>query len=151
VFAAEAAAFAARTGCLFVEALAKTAVGVTEASNDVFARIIDMPSLWREEMSKSSPKRAAGAASGSANTTAAGRSRAGEGMPGNIGLSQVQDEDTSAGCLCSLSGFFLLASPLAWHVIPVANDPMSSGLKKEQYSNYTTTFGNSIHTCIIVL
>jgi Ras-related protein Rab-18 len=99
--AAEAAAFAARTGCLFVEASAKTAVGVTEAFNDVVTRIIDTPSLWREEKSKSSPKSAAGALSGSANTTTgASRSRAGENMPGNIDLSQVQDEDTSAGCLC---------------------------------------------------
>ena len=96
------------TGCLFIEASAKTAVGVTEAFNDVFACIIDMPSLWREEKFKSSPK---SAASASANTAAAGRSRAGEGMPGNIDLSQVQDEDTSAGCLCSLCGFFVSQLP----------------------------------------
>jgi len=98
--AAEAAAFAARTGCLFVEASAKTAVGVAEAFNDVVARIIDTPSLWREEKSNSSPRTAAAAVSGSTNTIAASRSRAGESMPGNIDLSQVQDEDTSAGCLC---------------------------------------------------
>ena len=96
---AEAEAFAARTGCLFVEASAKTAVGVTEAFNDVVARIIDTPSLWQEEKSKSSPRTAAAAVSGSANTTVARRPRAGEFMPGNIDLSHVQDEDTS-GCLC---------------------------------------------------
>ena len=88
----EGAAFAARTGCLFVEASAKTAVGVTEAFNDVVARIIDTPSLWDEEKAKSSGKTAA-AASGPRRDTA-------ESMPGNIDLSQVQDEDASAGCLC---------------------------------------------------
>ena len=91
------ATFAARTGCLFVEASAKTAVDLTEAFNDVVARIVDTPPLWREEKSKSSPT---GAASRSAKTTAAGRSSTGERKPGNIDLSQVQDENTSTGCLC---------------------------------------------------
>jgi Ras-related protein Rab-18 len=89
----EGAAFAARTGCLFVEASAKTAVGVTEAFNDVVTRIIDTPSLWNEEKPKSSGKTAAAAASGPRRDTA-------ESMPGNIDLSQGQDEDESAGCLC---------------------------------------------------
>ncbi|KAH9987981.1 ras-domain-containing protein [Russula vinacea] len=83
---AEAAAFAARTGCLFVEASAKTAVGVTEAFNDVVTRIIDTPSLWREDKPKSPTNSTGSHAAGS--------------MPGNIDLSQVQDEDTSGGCLC---------------------------------------------------
>ena len=50
----EGAALAARTGCLFVEASAKTAEGVTEAFNEVVARIIDTPSLWNEDKPKSS-------------------------------------------------------------------------------------------------
>jgi Ras-related protein Rab-18 len=91
----EAAAFAARTGCLFVEASAKTAVGVTEAFNDVVTRIIDTPSLWREDKPKSSPRAAAGIMTGPTNSTAASGS-----MPGNIDLSQVQEEDMSGGCLC---------------------------------------------------
>ncbi|KAI0288984.1 extracellular elastinolytic metallo proteinase [Russula brevipes] len=38
-----------------------------------------------------------------------------------------------------------LASPLGWHVIPVANDPLSSNIKKKgRYSNYTTTIGNNV-------
>ncbi|KAI9464402.1 extracellular elastinolytic metallo proteinase [Russula earlei] len=38
-----------------------------------------------------------------------------------------------------------LASPLGWHVIPVANDPTSSNVKKKgSYSNYTTTIGNNV-------
>jgi Ras-related protein Rab-18 len=96
---AEAAAFAARTGCLFVEASAKTAVGVTEAFNDVVTRIIDTPSLWREDKPKSSPRVAAGAMTGPTNSTASGSHAAGS-MPGNIDLSQMQEEDTSGGCLC---------------------------------------------------
>ncbi|KAI0272817.1 ras-domain-containing protein [Russula aff. rugulosa BPL654] len=87
----EGAAFAARTGCLFVEASATTAEGVTEAFNDVVARIIDTPSLWNEDKPKSSGR-----------TTAVARRQhhRPESMPGNIDLSQVQDEDTSRGCLC---------------------------------------------------
>jgi len=99
----EGAAFAARMGCLFVEASAKTAVGVSEAFSDVVARIIDTPSLWREEKTKAS----AGSANAAATTATAAaaaatsRSRGGAGgMPGNIDLSQVQDEDASGGCLC---------------------------------------------------
>ena len=92
----EGAAFAARTGCLFVEASAKTAVGVTEAFNDVVTRIIDTPSLWNEEKPKSSGRTAAAAAT----TTSGPRRDRAESMPGNIDLSQVQDEDTSGGCLC---------------------------------------------------
>jgi len=91
--ASEGAAFAARTGCLFVEASAKTAVGVTEAFNDVVVRIIDTPSLWNEEKPKSSGRTAVTAASEPRRDTAGN-------MPGNIDLSQVQDEDMSAGCLC---------------------------------------------------
>ena len=92
----EAAAFAGRAGCLFVEASAKTAVGVTEAFNDVVTRIIDTPSLWSEE--KPATKTSTAAAprpAGNATTTVARAS-----MPGNIDLSQVQDEEESSGCLC---------------------------------------------------
>ena len=92
------AAFAARTGCLFVEASAKTAVGVTEAFNEIVARIIDTLSLWNEDKPKSSGR----TAPAPANTTSVSGPRrdTGESVPGNIDLSQVQDGDTSAGCLC---------------------------------------------------
>jgi Ras-related protein Rab-18 len=92
----EGAAFAARMGCLFVEASAKMAVGVTEAFNEVVARIIDTPSLWNEDKPKSSRRPDA------VNTTAicVPRGDTAESMPGNIDLSQLQDEDTSSGCLC---------------------------------------------------
>jgi Ras-related protein Rab-18 len=80
----EGAAFAARTD-LIVEVSAKTAVGVTEAFNEVVARIIDTPSLWNEDKPKSSGRPAA------ANTTAVSGPRCdtAESMPGNIDLSQV--------------------------------------------------------------
>jgi len=87
----EGASFAQRTGCLFVEASAKTAVGVTEAFSDVVARIIDTPALWGEEKPKAS----------SSKPRASG-SRAAESMPGNIDLSQTHEEDDGegGGCAC---------------------------------------------------
>lgn len=95
----EGAAFAARTGCLFVEASAKTAVGVTEAFNDVVVRIIDTPSLWDEDKPKSSG-RTATAAAANITTVSGPRRDTADSMPGNIDLSQTQDDDTSGGCLC---------------------------------------------------
>ena len=73
------------------------AMGVTEAFNDVVARIIDTPSLWNEDKPKSS-----GRTTDAANTAAVSGPHRGtaESMPGNIDLSQVQDEDTSGWCLC---------------------------------------------------
>ncbi|KAI0248551.1 putative ras-related protein rab-18 [Lactifluus subvellereus] len=94
---AEGAAFAARMGCLFVEASAKTAVGVTEAFSEVVERIIDTPSLWVEEKPKASSARARAAAAAAAAT---GVPHASDSMPGNIDLSQVQGEEGSGGCGC---------------------------------------------------
>jgi Ras-related protein Rab-18 len=92
----EGAAFAHRIGCLFVEASAKTAVGVTEAFSDVVERIIDTPALWGEEKEK--PK--ASSSKARAATSVPGY-RAQDSMPGNIDLSQVQeDEDGADGCAC---------------------------------------------------
>ncbi|KAI9451801.1 P-loop containing nucleoside triphosphate hydrolase protein [Lactarius psammicola] len=51
---AEAAAYAARMGCLFVETSAKTAIGVCAAFNDVVERIIETPG---QEPRKVSPPR----------------------------------------------------------------------------------------------
>ena len=73
-------------------------------------------------------------------------------MPGNTDLSQVQDEDMSHVCWVFVLAVrrFLLSSPLWWYVIHTANDPMFSDLiKKKQYPNYTTTFGNNVRTSII--
>ncbi|KAH8982570.1 P-loop containing nucleoside triphosphate hydrolase protein [Lactarius hatsudake] len=43
---AEAAAYAARMGCLFVEASAKTAIGVCAAFRGVVERVVETPELW---------------------------------------------------------------------------------------------------------
>ncbi|KAH8982564.1 ras-domain-containing protein [Lactarius hatsudake] len=83
----EGASFAQRTGCLFVEASAKTAVGVTEAFSDVVARIIDTPALWGDEKPKAS----------SSSKARAAAPRAPESMPGNIDLSQAHDEEEDGG------------------------------------------------------
>ncbi|KAI0300633.1 small GTPase superfamily [Multifurca ochricompacta] len=58
VSTAEAAAYAARMGCLFVETSAKTAVGVCDAFRDVVERIVETPELWvaQEERRVSSPR-----------------------------------------------------------------------------------------------
>lgn len=97
----EGAAFAQRTGCLFVEASAKTAVGVTEAFSDVVERIIDTPALWRDEKEKSSKASSSSSSKARAATSVPGY-RAQDSMPGNIDLSQVQDEeeDGAGGCSC---------------------------------------------------
>ena len=93
---AEGAAFAQRTGCLFVEASAKTAVGVTEAFSDVVERIIDTPALWGEEKPKASSSSSRARAAAVASAPGYGGS-----MPGNIDLSQAQDEeDEAGGCAC---------------------------------------------------
>jgi len=93
----EAAAFAGRAGCLFVEASAKTAVGVTEAFNDVVTRIIDTPELWSEEKPTTKTKTSSAAAP---RPTANATTTADASMPGNIDLSQAQDEEASSGCSC---------------------------------------------------
>ncbi|KAI9439259.1 extracellular elastinolytic metallo proteinase [Lactarius indigo] len=54
------------------------------------------------------------------------------------------NDPSEGGRTLAKENFDHLASPLGWHVIPVANDPLSSDLKKGQYSNYTTTFGNNV-------
>ena len=53
---AEAVAYAARMGCLFVETSAKTAIGVCAAFCDVVERIVETPELW--EPHHVSPSRA---------------------------------------------------------------------------------------------
>ena len=75
-------------GALFVEASAKTAVGVQEAFRDVVERILDTPELWQ----------AAGPVRKS-NSANSGNGAAG-GMPGSIDLRQEPDEAEGGGCSC---------------------------------------------------
>ncbi|KAI0288999.1 P-loop containing nucleoside triphosphate hydrolase protein [Russula brevipes] len=78
----EGAGFAARNGCLFVEASAKTAEGVTEAFGDVVARIIDTPSLWHR------------------NPTNVDGPYPGESDAENIDLSSIPNRYGSRWCRC---------------------------------------------------
>ncbi|KAG8892609.1 hypothetical protein FRB99_002588 [Tulasnella sp. 403] len=79
--------FAERMGTLFVEASAKTSVGVNEAFQDVVRQIIDTPSLWQS----SQQPRNATSASATPNRT----------MPGStVNLSSDRPADDGNGCMC---------------------------------------------------
>ena len=71
---------------LFVEASAKTAVGVKEAFREVVERILDTPELWQTN------------AVARKNSGQGGGSR--DGMPGSIDLSKEPDEAEGGGCSC---------------------------------------------------
>jgi len=90
VSAAEAQQFADRMDSLFVEASAKTAVGVRDAFRGVVERILDTPTP------------AASSSSGSASSAAAGKrgSEGGSEMPGHINLSAPEAEADGGGCAC---------------------------------------------------
>ncbi|KAG8851014.1 hypothetical protein FRB96_009496 [Tulasnella sp. 330] len=84
----EGAKFAERMGTLFVEASAKTSVGVHEAFQEVVTQIIDTPTLWQSQQ----PKRPTGA--GPASPT--------QSMPGGtVRLTSDQGAaDEGGGCMC---------------------------------------------------
>ncbi|KAI0739640.1 ras-domain-containing protein [Daedaleopsis nitida] len=82
----EGQAFATRMNALFVEASAKTAVGVPEAFRDVVERILDTPELWQTHVvARKNSAQAAGAR---------------DDMPGSIDLSKEPDEAEGGGCSC---------------------------------------------------
>jgi len=88
VFEDEGRMFAERMGTLFVEASAKTSVGVHTAFQDVVSRIIDTPSLWQATQ----PTR---------NNTAGAGSSPPRVMPGSIDLNSYQSaNDEGGGCMC---------------------------------------------------
>jgi Fungalysin metallopeptidase (M36) len=65
----------------------------------------------------------------------------------SFGINDPSEGDRSI----AKENFDPLASPLGWHVIPVANDPLSSHTKKtDRYSNYTTTFGNNVRISTVL-
>ncbi|KAJ7619040.1 ras-domain-containing protein, partial [Mycena rosella] len=80
---AEAQAFATRMNSLFIEASAKTAVGVKEAFSDVVERILDIPELWD-----------------AAPGVGVGKTAGGQ-MPGggNVNLAD-ENEQEGGGCSC---------------------------------------------------
>lgn len=82
--------FAERMSSLFIEASAKTAVGVSEAFQEVVEKILDTPELW-------APIGQKGMGMGATATSADG------GMPGSINLGDSQnaaDTQNSGGCGC---------------------------------------------------
>jgi len=78
--------FAERMGTAFVEASAKTSVGVHQAFQEVVTRIIETPSLWQTQPSRS--------------TTGATPSSPTRAMPGTINLNAEQSTDEGGGCMC---------------------------------------------------
>jgi Ras-related protein Rab-18 len=79
---------------LFVEASAKTAVGVSEAFREVVKKIIDTPELWAAATDKT---RTGGTRlpplTGNATPSSPG-------MPGTINLDDARDNSGGGGCAC---------------------------------------------------
>ncbi|KAI5985818.1 ras-domain-containing protein [Pisolithus orientalis] len=87
VSTSEGQAFATRKECLFLEASAKTSVGVREVFEDLVKRILETPELWAPVTPESG----------------GGKRRDGEdGMPGTIDLNgrSAQEDDGGVGCAC---------------------------------------------------
>ncbi|KAF8512991.1 putative ras-related protein rab-18 [Gautieria morchelliformis] len=76
--------FAESQGALFVEASAKTSVGVKEAFLEVVSKILDTPELW--------------AAAPTAGAVL--RTNASQAMPGNISLTDHVPDEESGACMC---------------------------------------------------
>jgi Ras-related protein Rab-18 len=96
----EGAGFAQRQGALFVEASAKTAVGVAGAFEDVVKQIIDTPELWSDGTSGAG-KGGVGAGVGKGKDKMSARV-GGKAMPGNITLADDdwQDDRKAGACSC---------------------------------------------------
>ncbi|KAF8876605.1 ras family-domain-containing protein [Gymnopilus junonius] len=86
---AEAEKFAARMNSLFIETSAKTAVGVTDAFQEVVEKILDTPELWESSSS-------GGGARGQ-NT-----GHGGGGVPGGVQVVGLDEhrQDGEGGCSC---------------------------------------------------
>ena len=97
---AEGQSFAKRMNSLFIEASAKTSIGVKEAFDEVVAKIIDTPELWANVGMSSKAKVSAGRG-GNANRTTTGVDAQPTSMPGSINLSEGrEDEGYGGGCGC---------------------------------------------------
>jgi len=87
VSTAEGRAFAEKMGSLFVEASAKTAIGVADVFQQLVAEILATPALWDT------------GTAGGAHTTAHGNG----GVPGGVqvvGLHADQEQAAQGGCSC---------------------------------------------------
>ena len=80
--------------CLFIEASAKTAVGVKDAFEEVVVKILDTPELW-QPVTQQKPG-AGGAGGGKLIGGAAAQT-----MPGSVNLHEGTDgSQVSGGCMC---------------------------------------------------
>jgi Ras-related protein Rab-18 len=90
VSTSEGQAFATRMSSLFIEASAKTSIGVREAFQEVVERILDTPELWAPVTPD--PKGSGGVGTGGAKANGS--------IPGNIELSKVDAGSEYNGCSC---------------------------------------------------
>ncbi|KAI6043604.1 ras-domain-containing protein [Pisolithus marmoratus] len=88
VSTSEGQTFATRKECLFLEASAKTSVGVREVFEDLVKRILETPELWAPV----TPESGGGGKRGDGE----------DGMPGTIDLSgrTAQADNEGDGCMC---------------------------------------------------
>ena len=92
----EGSQFAERMNSLFIEASAKTAVGVRETFQEVVQKILDTPELWASSTTTHAKSSAAGRKPGAAEST-------GPEMPGYINLRDDNNGSSaseSGGCSC---------------------------------------------------
>ncbi|KAI6140178.1 ras-domain-containing protein [Pisolithus tinctorius] len=87
VSTSEGQTFATRKECLFLEASAKTSVGVREVFEDLVKRILETPELWAPVTPESGGGK---------------RGDGEDGMPGTIDLNgrSAQEDDGGVGCAC---------------------------------------------------
>ncbi|THH33206.1 hypothetical protein EUX98_g1014 [Antrodiella citrinella] len=87
--------FATRMNCLFVEASAKTAVGVRDAFQEVVSKILDTPELWQPVTSGNKTGIA-----GAGKSAAAATMQSNQTMPGSVNLHEGAEEESAGGCMC---------------------------------------------------
>jgi len=92
VSTSEGQAFATRMSSLFIEASAKTSIGVREAFQEVVERILDTPELWAPVTPD--PKGSGGVGTGG------GAKQANGSIPGNIELGRADAASEYSGCSC---------------------------------------------------
>ncbi|KAI0804624.1 ras-domain-containing protein [Irpex lacteus] len=93
---AEGEQFAKRMNSLFIEASAKTAVGVSEAFREVVEKIIDTPELWAAAKDKTRT----GGARPAPPATRNNATQSIAGMPGTISLEDAPENGVGGGCSC---------------------------------------------------
>lgn len=75
--------------CLFIEASAKTAVGVRDAFQEVVTKILDTPELWQPVTANKSGAVKVGQQNSNNQT-----------MPGSVNLNDDAEGEEAGGCMC---------------------------------------------------